>query len=444
MINNLSVIQLSEESINIPTLDQVIVLVEKNQGCFLFTSPDKEFSHIRWIVGLNPIITHFGENIQTIDGLNIEVSPLEGIDEIIEQSTVNPECPLWLGYIGWDFKDRLEEPGLFARLSDILFPPCSMSIYHRVIVIDFQTQSAILYTLALKNTIKQFPPIILKTQDIPTHFNISNLTTNKTREQFMADVEKIQEYIRAGDIYQANLTRKIETIYQGSKLQIVKNLLESNTIEFGAFLNTKYGTVVSTSPERFFKVEGRRISTFPIKGTAPRSNDVTSDQVIADDLLSDTKNRRELAMIVDLLRNDLSRICKPGTVIVENFPQLLTLNNVFHLLAGIVGELEEISFEKIIYAMFPGGSISGCPKIRAIQIIEEIEQIPRGIYTGTLGYIKKNHSMDFNILIRTVMISGNKLWFNVGGGITLLSNPEQEYEETCHKAKNILNALQKK
>ena len=213
-------------------------------------------------------------------------------------------------------------------------------------------------------------------------------------------------------------------------------MLQSNRIEFGVFYKFNDQYIISTSPERLFCSDGKTITASPIKGTVQNT-----DNQAANQLLNDKKNLRELAMITDLLRNDLSKICKPGSVVVNGFPILKTLNNVFHLVADIEGELVETRMSNIFKALFPGGSITGCPKIRACQIIEELEQKGRGPYTGSFGYISGTNHADMNILIRTVLIQENRISFNVGGGITLLSQPEDEFEETQHKAKNIVQAL---
>ncbi len=441
MNNPIIVYQENILQITPPTLEKLICWVHQLGGCLLYTTPNTNHSLCRWIVGLVPMIVHKGLEIQTADQ-SLTVSPLHLIDTITEQAETDPECPIWIGYVGYDFKDWLEEPGLYQGLKDSEFDYCHLAIYRYVLEIDTIKAEARLYTLAVEGLDASFPELDFNASCYFSAFHVSNLNTNKNREQFICDVETIKKYIRAGDIYQANLTRVITGHFEGSVELLALNLLKSNNIEFGGFFSNQGKTIISTSPERFFKVEGNRITTSPIKGTIPRTDNEAENQRRVFQLTNDTKNRRELAMIVDLLRNDLSRVCLPGSVTVNSFPELIALNNVYHLVAHISGQLGKKSFETIAKALFPGGSISGCPKIRACQIIEELEKIARGPYTGMLGYIRKNQDMDFNILIRTVMLANSKLRFNVGGGITLLSDPDDEFMETCHKARNILATIQ--
>jgi len=200
--------------------------------------------------------------------------------------------------------------------------------------------------------------------------------------------------------------------------------------------------LVSTSPELFFETKGNIIKTSPIKGTVSRSDNTDEDIFNKNQLLNSPKELAELAMIVDLLRNDLGKICHYDSVIVTDFPLVQSLQNVYHLYADITGILNTQSFETIIQALFPGGSITGCPKIRACQIIEELEKQGRGAYTGSYGRINFDGSMQFNILIRTLFYYQNgDFSYNVGGGITLKSDPEAEFEETVSKGLNILGAL---
>jgi para-aminobenzoate synthetase component 1 len=181
------------------------------------------------------------------------------------------------------------------------------------------------------------------------------------------------------------------------------------------------------------------LTASPIKGTSPRYSDQKKDGDSLSGLLNSGKEKAELAMIVDLLRNDMNRIC--SNVQVDGFPLLMKLKNVYHLYSDIKGSLNEKDSSKIIRALFPAGSITGCPKVRACQIIEELEGTGRGLYTGNFGWVSLNGDMDFNIMIRTLFYNSGKVFFSTGGGITLLSDPEAEYRETIHKAKNIYDAL---
>ncbi len=436
--------QHKKEQLAAPDIHTVLKMVVEYSGILLYTTPRVGYSPCQWIVGLNPVITHNGLDLIN-EGKIKSGSPLHSIDEITARANIDQSCPLWMGYVGWDFKDIVEEPGLFSGLKSPSFDFAQLSVYQYVWMIEPEKGSSTLYTLSSGEFKSKAQPFPIKGHDAvtkPEVFTVRGLHSNMNRADFERNVERIQEYIRAGDIYQANLTREIRGDFSGDVVSLAQKLLESNNIEFGCFMSVGPNYIASTSPERFFKIEKGRITVSPIKGTAPRGKSPDEDTQICDNLLNDKKNRRELAMIVDLLRNDISRVCKAGTVSVDDFPILKTLRNVHHLVADISGELEKKTFREIMYALFPGGSISGCPKIRACQIIEELELIARGPYTGTMGYICKNGSMDFNILIRTLFVCQNRISFNVGGGITLLSNPADEFDETCYKAQNILRVLQ--
>lgn len=409
-------------------LQSAIELVEQWDGTLLYTSPDVE--------GDNDIILAFNPLLDISDEL-----PLQLIDQLQESHPF--DFPWIFGYIGYDAKGILEEQGIYSNLQDTDFPLFNFHVYQFVFIFNQQWNLKKAYEIKPQKANKTSISIEQALSFPKTGsgiFRISDLQSFPAQEGFIQGVNRIQEYIRAGDVYQVNLTRKVTADFTGDTSAAAKSLLESNRIEFGVFFKSEERYLISTSPERFFKTQNGKILTSPIKGTAGRNGD---DETVKGQLLNDTKNLRELAMITDLLRNDIAKICTPGTVKVNGFPILKTLKNVFHLVADIEGQLTSSRFSDIMEAMFPGGSITGCPKIRACQIIEELEQKGRGPYTGSFGYLSGDGVLDFNILIRTVFIDKSRLSFNVGGGITLLSNPIDEYDETVHKAVNIVSALVK-
>lgn len=408
-------------------LQTAIGMVAKWNGTLLYTSPNYTEQN-KIILAINPIAS-----ISSEQGDNIEL-----IDKTIKDNS-QLTFPFLFGYLNYDAKHLMESTGLYANLRDTSFPDFLWTAYEYVFFFDTQWNAKVQNQLSNgKNIhisiseIEQFAPCINEP------FHVSSLKSQLNKTEFINGVLKVQEYIKAGDAYQVNLTRKLSGTITGSKTQAAKVLLQSNRIEFGVFYQHEHRQIISTSPERLFKTDGKQILTSPIKGTVEKTN---SNSTAGEKLLTDTKNLRELSMIIDLLRNDLSRICIPGTVKVNGFPILKTLNNVFHLVADIEGMLNKVSMSEIFKALFPGGSITGCPKIRACQIIEELEQKGRGPYTGSFGYVTGNNRADMNILIRTVLIEYNKISFNVGGGITLLSDADDEFAETQHKAANILKAL---
>src|SRR5471030_945470 len=266
---------------------------------------------------------------------------------------------------------------------------------------------------------------------------------NQTRAAFEARVARAQEYIAAGDIYQANLAQKFETRFTGNPYRLFEHLLARSPAPGAAFLDFGDTQILSASPEMFLRLRGRHIVTRPIKGTRPRSRDPLRDEQLAFELLTDPKELAELVMITDLERNDLGRICEYGSVTVTQLVQLERFPQVFHLVSTIEGLLRsDVDALDAVRACIPGGSISGAPKRRACEIIQELEPCPRKIYTGLIGYFDDNGDAAFSLAIRTMVLEGENLHFSVGSGITAGSVPAREYEETLHKAAGMEQALE--
>ena len=268
------------------------------------------------------------------------------------------------------------------------------------------------------------------------------LKSNFEKKEYLESIRKIKDYIRQGDIYQANLTQRFNGKTNISSYELYKKLRTISPAPFAAFLNFKEHQILSNSPERFIKCINNKIETRPIKGTRPRGKNKEEDLKLQGELRNSEKDKAELLMIVDLERNDIGRVSKIGSVKVPELFVIEPYANVSHLVATVTGELEEsLDCIDVIKATFPGGSITGAPKIRAMEIIDELEPTQRNVYTGSIGYIGFNGDMDLNIAIRTLIKSNENIYFQVGGGITWDSNPEDEYQETLDKAKSIVNAL---
>jgi para-aminobenzoate synthetase component 1 len=258
----------------------------------------------------------------------------------------------------------------------------------------------------------------------------------------MEAVEKVREYIRNGDIFQANLSQRFEVSLATNPYAIYRRLRSINPAPFAAYLNFDDVKIISASPERFLKLDGDIIQTRPIKGTRPRGKTAVEDERLANELLSSEKDRAENVMIVDLERNDLGRVASYGSVIVPELTALESYATVFHLTSTVEGRLADGKDRvDLLKATFPGGSISGAPKVRAMEIIEEIEPTRRSVYTGAIGYLGFDGGMDLNIAIRTIMAVRNKMYFQAGGGIVFDSDPESEYNETLDKASALMQAL---
>jgi para-aminobenzoate synthetase component 1 len=273
---------------------------------------------------------------------------------------------------------------------------------------------------------------------------ISPFTPLSTREKFTGGVKQIKEWIAAGHIYQANLSQAFTAEVHGELFSLYETLREASPAPMAAYLDLGGQEILSSSPETFLKISGRGIETRPIKGTRPRFPDPDEDRRSAYELQTSAKEISELVMITDLLRNDLGQVCEFGSVEVAEMLRLETLAQVHHLVSTVTGTLRpEIDALAALAACFPGGSITGAPKKRAMEIIHELEDAPRGIYCGAIGWIGSNGESSLNIAIRTLVRSGNQLTYQVGAGIVADSDPEKEYEETLHKAAGIRLAVER-
>ncbi|MBK8791736.1 MAG: anthranilate synthase component I family protein [Holophaga sp.] len=275
------------------------------------------------------------------------------------------------------------------------------------------------------------------------HFEARKRGDSDDAASYQGKVQRIREGIAQGDVYQVNLTRQEQWGYTGDLADFAQRLQVVNPAPHSALVAEPGWAIVSSSPESFFRIDQGRIRTRPIKGTAPRGLDSLADLHLREGLWSSPKNRSELAMIVDLLRNDLTRICRIPSVTVEAFPTLESYANVHHLVAEVSGDLlPDLSLEAVFQAMFPGGSITGCPKLAAMGLIRELEPCPRRIYTGALGWCRADFQQaEFSIPIRTAWATGGELHFGVGGGVVWDSDPREEYEETVHKGRSLVQCL---
>lgn len=277
-------------------------------------------------------------------------------------------------------------------------------------------------------------------EPLPSSACPKNFTPQTKREDFVRSVERVKEWIAAGDIYQVNLAQafEAEVCGEGSLLALYEMLRDATPAPMAAWMSLDEKEILSSSPELFLKVSGRGIETRPIKGTRPRFSDSDEDRRSAVELQTSPKEISELVMITDLLRNDLGQVCDFGSVEVSRMLELESLAQVHHLVSTIRGTLRsEQDALSALAACFPGGSITGAPKKRAMEIIQELEQRPRGVYCGAIGWLGFNGESEFNIAIRTLVRDGNNLSYQVGAGIVADSIPEQEYQETLHKAEGI-------
>lgn len=356
-----------------------------------------------------------------------------------------------VGYFGYDLCHHVERLQRTA-VDDVNIPDSFFGLYDGVIIIEHKRNKVFVASIGIKDKAdivvdeiaKKIEAGKNKRLDIKIDYeeNRKKFRSNFTKEGYIEALEKLKNYIKEGDIYQANLTQRFECDIDVSPYELYGKLRAINPAPFASFIDFGEGHIVSSSPERFIKITDRVIETRPIKGTRPRGKTPEEDKRNREELLISEKDKAELLMIVDLERNDLGRVSKTGTVKVTELFHLEEYATVYHLVSTVVGEMkDDHEIIDVIKSTFPGGSITGAPKIRSMEIIDELEPTQRNIYTGSIGYIGFNGDTDLNIVIRTIVCKDNKAYFQVGGGIVWDSDPEMEYEETLHKAKALMEAL---
>lgn len=351
-----------------------------------------------------------------------------------------------LGYFGYDLGRQFEHlpkqnPEEYAT------PDMALGIYTWSIIKDNQSKRFFLCTLAGY----AHPPVAeiesLNPTSLAQHFALTTAwAANMTQQAYQQKITNISEYLKAGDCYQINLAQRFSAIYNGDEWHAYRQLREANCAPFSAFIRIPNSCILSISPERFISVKDQQVQTKPIKGTRPRRQDKVEDQQQIESLLSAEKDRAENLMIVDLLRNDLSKHCQANSVKVPKLFQIESFTAVHHLVSTVIGQLKtESSVLDLLQGAFPGGSITGAPKIRAMQIIDELEPNNRNIYCGSIGYIGFNNDMDTNICIRTLLCEKtekqNTIHCWAGGGIVMDSNAADEYQESLDKVSKILPIL---
>lgn len=357
-----------------------------------------------------------------------------------------------VGYFGYDLCHFIEKIPQKA-LDDINIADCFFAFYDGVYVYDHQENTIDLVALgfqqppaeALLSLEQHLAAAVEKPLSLTPYHNLApaDFQTNMTKAAYLKAVVRIKEYIRTGDIYQANFTQRFACPFTGNPVSFYNTLRTVNPAPFSAYIDTGDCQIISSSPERFIRVHRGQVEIRPIKGTISRGKTAAEDNLNRAKLLSSEKDRAELLMIVDLERNDLSRIAQTGTVRVPELFAVESYTTVHHLVASVTADLRpECDLIDCIKATFPGGSITGAPKIRAMEIIDELEPTQRNIYTGSIGYLGFDGSMDLNIVIRTVLIKDNIAYLQAGGGIVWDSDPEQEYQESLLKARALMNALQ--
>ena len=447
---------------------------------FLFESGKGEGTMGRYsYFGVDPYQTLYGKGdtfvCRSIEGrMNAGASPFQHLahlvshQRIVRPSDVPPFFGGAVGYLSYDLARQFEKlPSLAC--DDLAAPDLEFGFFDLVAAIDHELNRLVLMFCPPlerflgepreklfregRDRLAEFEARLTKPDRIDTHWaNLGRLTFTPEQEHavYSQNVSRCQEYIAAGDIYQANLSHRFhvtcETFSSLENLQTdlsaYSRLRALNPSPFSGVLRFDTVRLISSSPERLVRLEGRRADTRPIAGTRPRGGSAFDDRRLIEELLTNEKERAEHVMLVDLERNDLGRVCRFGSVHVDELMTVEQYSHVNHLVSHVAGSLKDhaTGFD-LLKVMFPGGTITGVPKIRCMEIIEELEPVRRGPYTGSMGYLSWSGDLDFNILIRTLVMRNAAGYLQVGAGIVADSDPAREYEETIHKAQAFLSAF---
>ncbi|HEU4793532.1 MAG TPA: aminodeoxychorismate synthase component I [Nitrolancea sp.] len=391
----------------------------------------------------------------------LDADPWDLLQELIARYHVAaiPDLPPFqggaAGYLGYDLGRQLERLPALA-VDDGQLPELLVGLYDWVLSQDHQTGRTWLLTTGLptgsldasyqrRDQVLDWLGRPSQPENPASGMLAPRLHSKVGKARYLEMVRQAKEYIAAGDIYQVNLSQRLEGEWQGDPWTLYRRLRQVSPVAYAAYLGFPDGVVLSASPERFLRLDGGSIETRPIKGTRPRGRTPSADHALAAELLASEKERAENVMIVDLLRNDLGRVAEIGSVQVPHLFRLEGYSNVWHLVSTVTGRLQpELDAVDLLRACFPGGSVTGCPKIRAMEIIEELEPSRRGVYCGAIGYLSFSGAMDTNIVIRTLVLTGDRVQLQVGGAVVADSDPEREYAESLAKAQSGLVALNAK
>lgn len=351
----------------------------------------------------------------------------------------------WFIYLGYELLQGIE-PSVPARPQDSDFPLAVLMRVPAAILVNFRQKITWVFAeTGYESLLNQLSDDCAKSAIIPDLAIRLNALQEQPEHEFLGGVARIQRYIREGDVFQVNLSRRWHGQVRSATpaLALYQTLRRSNPAPFAGLARlSESHSVVSSSPERLVQVQSGQVRTRPIAGTFPRHGDHKQDAQTRAALAAHPKERAEHVMLVDLERNDLGRICEPGSVRVPELMAIASYAHVHHIESTVAGQLRaDVTPAQLIRALFPGGTITGCPKVRTMQIIRELEMTPRHAYTGSMGYLNRDGDLDLNILIRTMMVSNENIRFSAGAGIVADSDALRELDETRIKAKGLLRAL---
>jgi para-aminobenzoate synthetase component I len=356
-----------------------------------------------------------------------------------------------LGYLAYDLKDCLEKLPR-TSVDDLGLPLMHLVAPAIIVVHDRVSETTTLLAMRFEGEETSFREHLTRFKEAlsaraPAHDaapqSAGKCASVFSRAEYLSAVGAIRRYIVEGDVYQVNMSQRFQAPFAGDPFDCFATMYAANPAPFFAYINAGDHQIVSTSPERFIELRNGSVETRPIKGTRPRGKTPAEDDALRKELQESPKEDAELSMIVDLLRNDIGKVCRAGSVRVQEHKRLEGYQNVYHLVSIVKGELDRgMDAVDLLRATFPGGSITGCPKIRAMEVIDELEPVRRHLYTGSIGYLGFDGTMDLSIAIRTATFTGGKVVFSVGGGIVFDSDPASEFEETLHKGRTLMNALE--
>ncbi|MEH7524400.1 anthranilate synthase component I [Bacillus sp. JJ1503] len=437
-----------------------ILIYQRLKGTkkFLFESSLKHEKAGRYsFIGTEPVIELIGEEdsstILSAKGRKqIQKHPLEVLKDMlppIEQDDIYnfPFCGGAVGYVGYDVIRQYENIGK-APKDELHIPDVHLMFFEEVVVFDHLEQKVYLISIPLFSELSELQSLHEKRLDEiqhgkvnsePSEVSLSTFKASIKREEFIEKVKRAKEHIVEGDIFQVVLSQRLQGTITGDPFSFYRKLRVQNPSPYMYYLDFEGYKIAGTSPESLIKVNGGKVTTNPIAGTRPRGKSEVEDHSYEKDLLVDEKELAEHRMLLDLGRNDLGRVCELGSIEIEKYMKIEKYKHVMHLVSEVSGTLKkDLSAIDALIACLPAGTVSGAPKIRAMEIINELEEVKRGVYSGAIGYFSANGSMDFALAIRTMLIKDQKAFIQAGAGIVHDSVPEKEFEETIHKLRAFL------
>ncbi|MGL5353064.1 MAG: anthranilate synthase component I [Clostridium sp.] len=423
----------------------------KGSGKFLLESGSRENFFGRYsFLGSNPYMEICGEDRETLDKLKVEVGHSYNND-----SNPFPFKGGAIGHISYEAIKVVENKLNFNNFDDLKVPKIRFYLYKDYICYDHYTHKIFIITNVLDKDNREYDEILNshnklykdlnnvdKAKEYEVHKSDAKYKYSCTKEEYIENVEKAKDYILKGDIFQVVLSQRVTLETKKSGLEIYRKLRTSNPSPYMFYIEFSDYELIGSSPESLVALMGKRVITNPIAGTRKRGENEEEDRLLMEDLLNDEKEKAEHVMLVDLGRNDIGKVSKIGTVEVEGFMQVEKFSHVMHITSTVSGEIEDGKDAfSALESCLPAGTVSGAPKIRAMEIIEELENVKRGIYAGSVGYFSYGGSMDMSIAIRTMILKDKIAYMQAGAGIVYDSVPEKEYEETLNKLKVLMEAV---